>query len=866
MGQRYQLDNGLTVVFAEQHTAQVAAFQVWVDAGSADERPDQSGLAHLHEHMLFKGTSRRASGEIAREVEARGGEINAWTSFDNTVYHVVLASQFARVGLEVLSEAIRDSAFQPDELAREIEVVCEEIKRSEDLPGRRASRDLFATAYRVHPYGRPVIGSEETVRTFTRERVLEFYRTYYSPRNMILAAVGDFREADLRQWSDELFGGEWGRPFAGANPRTPEPPRLEPRIHFRPDEAKEAYLNLAMAIPSLSHEDAPALDLLAVLLGQGEASRLVLELKRRRGLVNDIRVYSYTPEDPGLMVVSMVLPPTRAAEALEAAARQIAEFGVSLSDDSALASAKALLEADAVYQRESVQGVARNLGFYQSAAGGIERESEYYEKISAVSAAQLRRTVDRYFRLEKAVLSGLLPTGADLNEERAREILDRVSSSPRPAREEPKPSAIQAPLRVTGAIAARATQPGVHVERLDSGATIVVREESSAPLFAVRAVFLGGLRYETEETNGLTSLLARTITRGTTGLDSEQIARLVQSLSGSVGGQAGRNSTGLRAEFLSRHFDRGMTVFADSLLNPTFAEGEVERERALLLEDILAREDNPGAVAQDLFARTLYERHPYRMNPSGERASVEKLTPEVLREYHGRYMDPSQLTLCVVGDVKTDLVLRFAQDAFGKRGPRAAPLPQVPVEPGLPAFKTAKRVLPRAQAHVLLGFRAARVNEPWRYPLELLSSVLSGQGGRLFLELRDKRSMAYSVGSFAVEGLDPGFFAVYIATSPPKVDSAIEAIRAELTRARDEKISDPELRRAQQYLIGSHEIGLQRNNARAALLGIDHCYGLGAENFLRYAEKVLSVTAEEVQEVARRVIDFGRGALVMVGP
>ena len=114
---RYALPNGLTVIFEEQHAAKVAAFQVWVKVGSADERPDQAGLAHLHEHMLFKGTERRRPGEIARDVEAHGGEINAWTSFDQTVYHIVIASQFARMGLDILGDAVRHSAFDREELA-----------------------------------------------------------------------------------------------------------------------------------------------------------------------------------------------------------------------------------------------------------------------------------------------------------------------------------------------------------------------------------------------------------------------------------------------------------------------------------------------------------------------------------------------------------------------------------------------------------------------------------------------------------------------------------------------------------------------------------------------------------------------------
>ena len=242
------------------------------------------------------------------------------------------------------------------------------------------------------------------------------------------------------------------------------------------------------------------------------------------------------------------------------------------------------------------------------------------------------------------------------------------------------------------------------------------------------------------------------------------------------------------------------------------------------------------------------------------------LSPEDLRAWHAAYMDPSQLTLSVVGDVKVDEVMALAHEYFGKPRGKAAPPPVVPVEPPMDGPRQEKKVLAKAQAHLVLGFPGARVSDPWRHALEVLSTVLSGQGGRLFVELRDKRSMAYSVSAFASEGVDPGFFAVYMGTSPEKVDAALEGIREELRRVRDEPIPAEELARAKQHLIGTHEIGLQRNGARAALLGLDACYGLGQDNFLHYAEHVAAVTAEDVREVARKVIDFDRSALTVVGP
>ncbi|MFP2927608.1 M16 family metallopeptidase, partial [Pyxidicoccus sp. 3LG] len=416
---------------------------------------------------------------------------------------------------------------------------------------------------------------------------------------------------------------------------------------------------------------------------------------------------------------------------------------------------------------------------------------------------------------------------------------------------------------------ARSTSAGpsdIITEKLPSGATLVVRVEPAVPLFAMRAAFQGGLRFETPADNGISTLLARSLTRGTPSHDAEDISQLIDAYAGSMGGQGGKNSVSLRGEFLTRHFEPAFRLFADCLLNPSFPEVEVARERTLMLQDILTREDKPSSMSFDLFNKTLYRSHPYRMPILGEQESVEKLTPETLHAWHAANMDPSQLTLSVVGDVKVDEVLALAREYFGTSRGKAVPPPKVAVEPPPESPRQEKRVLARAQSHLVLGFPGARVEDPWRHALEVLSTVLSGQGGRLFVELRDKRSMAYSVSAFATEGVDPGYFAVYMGTSPEKVDAALAGIRTELERIRDEPIPEAELARAKQHLIGTHEIGLQRNGARAALLALDTCYGLGLDNFLHYADHVAAVTAAEVREVARRVIDFNRSALAIVGP
>ena len=858
-----RLENGLTVVLEPQRAAPVAAFQVWVKVGSADETPEEIGLAHLHEHMLFKGTHRRGLGEIARTVEAHGGEINAWTSFDNTVYHVVMASRHARQGLDVLADAVRNSTFDAGELSREIEVVAEEIKRSLDMPSRRSSKALFAEAFRVHPYGRPVIGFEENVRAHTRPRVLAFYEKHYRPGNIVLSAVGDFDEEALLKEIDSLFGGDWGRAPVAPSGRPVEPPLNESRVALAYDDVKEAYLHLAFPIPGVDSPDTAALDVLAMLLGQGDASRLSLEVKRKRELAKDVSAWAWTPTEPGLFGVSLVAAPATAGPALEESVRVLRSMAEAAVDESEVATIISLIEAEAVYQRETVQGLARKLGYYEAVGGGLEREARYYEAVAQVTPEALLEVTRRYLHFDRAVVTGLFPNGTPLDEAGVHQVLSMAKTEPsRPL--PPRRTTNVARLDVMGS--ARQQRSGLTVAKLASGATVVVREERAVPLFAVRATFPGGLRYETPGENGLSALLSRTLTRGTSKLDAEELSHLIDALAGSLGAAGGLSSMSVRGEFLSKHFGTAVELFADVVTEPAFPDGEVAREKAQLLLDIASRDDRPSSVAMELFAKTLYQRHPYRLSTLGEEVSVGALSAAALKAHHARFMRPEQLTLVVVGDVDTDEVLSFAERRFGQKTAALTEAPEVPQEGPWDGPRRAHHPLKKAQSHLVLGFMGARVTDGWRRALEVLQTILSGQSGRLFLELRDRRSMAYSVAAMLREGIDPGSFAVYMGTSPEKVESAIDGVRRELTRARDERVSSIELDRAKEHLIGTHAIGLQRNGARAGVMALDTCYGLGPDASSHYAEQIAAVTVDEVRDVARRVIDFEREALVVVGP
>jgi zinc protease len=844
------LDNGLTVILQEMDSAEVVALQAWVGVGSADETEREAGLAHVHEHMLFKGTSRRKVGEIAQAVEGAGGEINAWTSLDQTVYHLVLASRFFDVGLDVLADALQHSAFDAEELAREKEVILEEIKRGEDQPGRVATQELFQLAYKVHPYRRPVIGTRETVSALSREDVLSFYRRWYVPENVVLVIVGDIRTGKALEKVRRAFG-SFATSAVPARHGLFEPPQEGTRARVRREPIEETYFDLAVHVPSVEHPDVAALDLLASILGQGESARLTQSVKRRRGLVSDIYAFAYTPRDPGVFTVGGSGPPRKVRDALRATLVEAGRLTRELVSEDEIAKARTLVESQAVYDKETAQGMARKFGFYQSTVGDLAFERRYYEAVARATPRDLLEVAQRYLTPERVSIAVVQP-------EKTRGLITEEECLA--AAEE-----LRRPVRKASRQARGGHAPIVRVE-LPSGAILLTRRDSRVPIVAMRAVWRGGLRYERPNVNGITNFIAEVLTQGTEERSAAEVAHAVDAMAGNLSAFAGRNSFGVRGEFLSRTFDRGLELFAECIARPSFAEPEIERQRQLQLEEIRVLDDNPSGLAFRLLARALYPRHPYRMHGLGTAEAVRRLGRRELVRFYRRNYPVSRMVLSVVGDLDPARIVERVARVFDIPIGVEAQIREPDADPPLRAPVIVEETREKRQAHIVLGFNGTTLTSKDRYALEVLSTILSGQGGRLFYELRDRRSLAYSVSSASIEGLEPGYFAVYMGTSPEKIGEGVDGILEELRKVRDAKVSTSELRRAQRYLIGTHAISLQRLSPRAATLAFDECYGLGYDHTEHYPKYILAVTREDVEEVARRYLDLDRYALSIVRP
>lgn len=848
---KIQLKNGLNVILEENHSAPVVAVNVWVKTGSACEQEGEYGLAHVHEHMVFKGTKRRDVGEIARVIEGDGGDINAFTSFDETVYFVAIASRFLPTALDVLSDAMENATFDPDELTKELEVVMEEIRRSEDSPARVLSEKVFSTSYSVHPYKRPVIGTKQSVNSFTREGVINFYNKWYSPSNMVLVLVGDFNAEEAINQIEDTFGKIKARPVPECV-ISKEPEQKEIRTFVLDKNIQEGYFSLAFHIPDARHEDSAVLDVISNILGGGESSRLYRRIKEENGLVTNVYAYSFTPKHPGLFGVGGTVEPEKSKEALSEIIKETYRLKYEPVSLEELSRAKINIESNSIYAKETMQGQAQKLGYFEVEAGDYKYEDEYLDRISQVSPEDIIRVAKTYFNNQNLNAGILFPTGkVVLNQKEIEEVADEASVA---IEQELSPMTTEQSDKVSKVI-------------LDNGITVLVKENHSVPLFAARAVFLGGVRYEDENTNGVSNFVSETLTRGTQSRSAEDIARGIESIAGDVTGFSGRNSFGVTVEALSRYFAQAMDIFADVIVNPSFNPVEIERARRDIISKINREQDDPVRTTINYFLSTLYTVHPYRFNVLGTPETINRINREDLVSFYEKYARPENMVIAIVGDVNEKEVLREVEKHFGKmkKGQLSAP----DIKPEAPPLDIRTKVVDqkeKAQTHMIMGFRAPSLKDPDQYPIEVLNAVLSGQGGRLFSELRDKKSLAYTVTSFLTAGLEPGFFGVYIGSAPDKQDDAIAGIKEQLARILKEGITEDELKRAQNYLVGNFEIGLQQNSAQSGKMAFDEIYGVGWDEYKRYPEQIFSVTREDVKRVANKYIDLDKYTLAIVKP
>ena len=881
------LPNGLKVLTKEVHVAPVVTFHVWYKVGSRNETFGKTGMSHLLEHMQFKGTKTLKRGEIDRLINANGGLNNAATWKDWTYYWETLASDKLGLAMKIESDRMVNSLLDPKEFNSEKTVVLSELEGNENDPDRLMTYELYALAFKAHPYHWPTIGWRKDVETITRDQLYKHYNTYYQPNNAVIVIVGDFDTQKALAIVKKYFG---------AIPKGPEPPKVtevEPaQVGERTAVIREAgasyRVNIGYHIPAIGNPDIYALDILDKIMDSGASSRLYKALIDKQ-LAVSASAYGITNKNPDLFIMEAIARDGVKIEDVKSALlAEVERLKTEQVSDQELQKALNQLEADFVYANDSVTDQAEQLGYYE-AIHSWRFLDKYLENARKVTKADLQKVAQKYFTDKNMSVVTFIPevNGEQSTVNSQQSTVNSQQStvnSERYAAYRPADSmgVSQPPIPNPQSAFAKASADKSEIRNvkpsrfaLDNGMVVIIYENRSNPTVAFTGGLNAGGMLDPEGKKGLAAMTADLLQKGTSKRTADQIAQEKDFVGMSIGTGADTDSAAFSGRALSKNLDLMLELLSDSLRNPTFPQDEFDKLKVRRLSGIKQEQDDPDSLAFRAFAGKVFPAgHPYHsLTVEEDLANTSAITSDDVVSFYKSHYGPETAVLALVGDVDAQEALAKIKAHFGDWQKIGAP-PRQPI-PDVPRQTTVeKQVIPmpdKSQDSVILGYAGGlKRTDPDFYAATIMNYVLGG-GGALGSQLgnviRDDMGLVYTVYSTFDAGLGAGAWYAYLGTNPENVDKATKVLVDQMKLMRDKGADKQKVQEAIDFLTGSFPARrLVDNGSIAQTLYGAEVYGLGMDYIQKYSSLYRAVTPEKVNAMAKKYLHPEAYTLVIAGP
>lgn len=867
------LDNGMRIILKEDRRSEVAICNVWVGAGSNREPEALRGWSHGIEHLLFKGTGKRGEGDFAREVAEAGGSTNAGTGYETTNYHITLPAANLPVALDILADALFASAFEPGALDAEREVLVHENHMYDDVPfGYGVTwRWGMELAFDRSPYAHPIGGKDKNLRERSRDQILAYWRSAYRPDNVIVVLVGAFAADGVFP----LVKGKFGAVPPHRGPGDPATdivaaPPVEgrhdgPRWRLERGDIAKSYAKLIFPAPGEHEDRRQIMSVIHKILADGRSCRMYRQVQEEGKLVDDFVVMTEAGPREGIAIVDLETDADRLPAAIKAVCSVLEDLKRTGGTPEELDRARVRTLRGHLFGNETVQGQARNLG-HHAMLGDLPGAFAYPERVASVTAADVAaiaaEVFDRHqlsviaYLPQKASADDLPASGRDL-EELLRGILSTGVAHPSP------PGTAAAPAPAGHAAPGGLAEP-FRFRELPGGGEICWRIDRTVPVVAMTLTTLGGACSETAVSAGLAALTSAVQIKGAGGRTASALHGLLEGEGASISPRTERDFSGLGLSALSDRLDRPLDLLADIIHFPDFAPDEIEQERRLALEELASLEDNPLQLGVTRLREMLYGDHPYGRPLGGTAASLPGLTRDGILATHARAWVQGNIQVCLSGDFEPDLLLPKLQDILAALPPGAGIVPAVGRARELPGAEIQRLQRRINQCVLLVGWPGPCHPDEDQAPRLLMKEILNGQSGRLFEELRNKRSLCYNTGVMTTSGFGQGMMLGYVLTAPESEQEARTALLAELSRITLEPVGAVELEKARAKLIGNLLIGHQSNSAMVARAARNRVYAREAEDLVRLVEEIRAVGARDIMTLACGLITPDRRCEVVV--
>lgn len=906
------LENGLTVLTKEVHTAPVVTVQVWYKVGSRNEEPGVNGIAHQLEHMMFKGTKNRPI-QFGRLFSALGSDSNAFTSYDQTAYYGTVERNKLKALLVLEADRMQNSQIEPEQLASEKRVVISELQGYENSPEYRLNRAVMQAVFPNHAYGLPVGGTKADVEKFQVEQVQKYYRDFYSPDNAVLVIVGDFQTANTLETVKEVFGelanrvrselavsvAERELGVRSKNTFISSDSALNTPIVLREPGAGR-LLQVVYPLPDANQPDVPALDVMDYIFTEGRNSRLYQALVES-GLANEVTASVTSLRESGwyevLVTAGSKQDLKKIDSVLSSAIANVAEKGVTSEE---VEQAKTQLIADVILSNRDITSQAMRLGHDQTTAGDYHYTDCYLADVRLVKPTDVVAVINKYLRKEARTVGFFEPTQKQITEVGDKPDSAQTTENFSPVAPvllsevvkylPPVDLATDALLAVVGIsvhVASGRETVASHSHRasasgrediaqilpeqfkLTNGLRILLLRDNSTPTVTLSGHIQAGTEFDPDNQAGLAAFVAANLLNGTNSKDVLTIAKVLAERGASLDFQAYSEGVHIEGDSLAEDLPILVEVLADVVKNCTFPVKDLELHRQQTLTDLQQELDEPSEVARRIFVQSIYpKKHPLHTFPTEE--SLHQIQRQDVIDFKAKYYRPDTTVLALVGDFDLDKVRSLLQNKFGNwEASGEAPTLKYPTVSMPEKIVSLNPVLPgKAQAVTYMGCTSINRYDHRFHAALVLNQILGGDtlSSRLGAEVRDRQGLSYGIYSYFQALKNAGTFLIEMQTSPEDSTKAIASTRQILQQIHQQGVTALEVETAKRTLISHYNVSLANPEELTDRILMNEVYELDKVELHSFTDKIQKVTLAEVNQAARKLLHPDQILVVTAGP
>ena len=830
---RKVLPNGLEVLYTHRPGIGLCTVQAWVRTGSAQEgKWEGSGISHYLEHIVFKATARFGNRELTEAIHRAGGNSNAYTTFDRTVYYVDAPEEGFETAMEAISEMVFDPLISAEDAKLERDVILREIAMRDDEHDSIFAEKILEETLHVHPMRHPIIGHKDLFVKITPDDLRAYHSGRYSPENVVLAIGGSMSPENVFKSVEQWFGRFSRTPVIQEVPVV-EPPHAGQR---RVEVTRDVSICKGVAtwkIPGFFAKERSAIDLFLGVLGSGNSSVLWDELRENKKLVHSIDAQAMGLKDLGLAWLSWIGDAHANHSIIEKSILErihhLQENGVSTAQFEKV-------------RRQTVVAMVNGLKTIHSATA----RSAYAACIGYDYAWSLRGVEELASLTPEALteagrkwMSPDVATFGVMNAKKSSALIDT----------KPKVK----------------TPDTFEVITLDNGVRVVLQEDHSVPKAGFGAYFSAGIAYESDEKRGATGILSTLLTRDTVQHSRQEVAQIVDRLGATFADVGSQLSCGIWGEALSSDFEQIAELVKNGILTPKLLNDAFESEKACAIAACKEAADDIVEKARLRLLKQFFENHPLSIDASGTPETLEKIKQADIVELHKNLVISSNLVIGISGSFDRRIALDFVKKHFGV-------LPKVDFKQKTLKSHTIKPssqeqfLAVGEQAVVCLAFPHCGFAPPLVTAANVIEELLSGMASGLFQRVREEKGLAYFVGATRVETADQGMFYLYGGTTQEAAQQVIDEMKGELARITQGEFKENEIEDAKRRLRVSRRQGRQSAGRRMQGALTRELVGLGANFDAEWERRMNETNAKQIQAYAQRYFKLSQAQQLIVLP